>query len=64
MARLIDPVTGTVVNIEGDLEKLYRARGWVDPSGQLKKNKATPEKPVEDDGNDKPVTRRNTRRTK
>lgn len=28
MARLKHPVTGTVVEIEGDLEDQYRAAGW------------------------------------
>lgn len=30
MPALKHPTAGTVVVVEGDLEKRYRARGWVD----------------------------------
>lgn len=40
MARLTLPGVGTVVHVEGDLEKNYRAAGWTEVQ-----QKATPEKP-------------------
>lgn len=61
MPRLKNPATGTVVSVEGDLERRYRARGWAEPGGKPVK-KAEPEKPSEDNDADKPATRRNTRR--
>lgn len=40
MARLTLPGEGTVVHVEGDLEKDYRDAGWTEVQ-----QKATPEKP-------------------
>lgn len=63
MARLSNPDAGTVIVVQGDLEQLYRARGWVEYDVRPSKAvKAAPEKPSDDDDTDKPVTRRNTRR--
>lgn len=62
MAFLVNPVTGTVVSVQGDLESRYRARGWAEHGSQPASVKAAPEKPSDDDDTDKPVTRRNTRR--
>jgi len=62
MSRLVNPDTGTVVSVQGDLEARYRARGWAEHGSQPAKVKATPDKPSDDDDTDKPVTRRNTRR--
>lgn len=61
MPRLVNPATGTVVGVQGELERRYRARGWAEPDGKPSK-KATPEKPVNDGETDKPATRRNARR--
>lgn len=62
LAWIKDPATGMVVSCEGDLEQRYRARGWVGLFDQPKVPLVTPEEPEEDVA-DKPVTRRNTRRT-
>ena len=41
MSRLTLPGVGTVVHVEGDLEGVYRAAGWVDADQE----DAIPEKP-------------------
>lgn len=64
MTRLINPATGTVVHVQGELESRYRSRGWGEPNGKPEAMKAAPERPSEDEGSDKPVTRSNTRRKK
>jgi len=46
MARLIDPVRGTVVRCEGDLAARYLAQGWTDADAEVEPVKATPEKPA------------------
>ena len=46
MSRLTNPATGAVVRIKGDLERMYRARGWVDADAPAPVVEATPEKPV------------------
>lgn len=66
MSRLQNPETGTVVDVQGELELLYRSRGWAEHNARPSKAvKVAPEKPSENDADtedDKPVTRRNTRR--
>lgn len=47
MSRLISPVAGTIVHVEGDLESAYRARGWVDAeTAEAPVVEAAPEKPT------------------
>lgn len=62
MTFLVNPDTGTVVSVQGNLEQRYRARGWAEPKGRPAA-KVAPEKPSEDK-DEKPATRRNTRRSK
>lgn len=45
MSRLVNPVTGTVVHCEGDLEAAYRARGWAEPEAARPVAEVAPEKP-------------------
>lgn len=45
MTLLVNPATGTVVDVQGDLELRYRARGWAEPIAQSD-NEAIPEEPV------------------
>lgn len=45
MALLVNPATGTVVSVGGNLEKRYRARGWAEHNSQPE-NEAIPEEPV------------------
>lgn len=62
LARLQNPVTGTVVSVEGDLEERYRARGWSEPDTQTREPLAAPEEPVDAPPPEKPATRRTARR--
>lgn len=63
MSRLQNPDTGTVVDVQGDLERLYRSRGWAEHNARPSKAvKVAPEKPSEETDAEKPATRRNTRR--
>lgn len=63
MSRLQNPDTGTVVDVQGELERLYRSRGWAEHNARPSKAvKVAPEKPSDDDDTDKQATRRNTRR--
>lgn len=62
LARLQNPVTGTVVSVEGDLEVRYRARGWPEPDAQAKEPLVAPEEPADAPPSEKPATRRTARR--
>lgn len=67
MARLINPDTGGVVACEGDLADRYLSRGWALADGEAQHAvEAAPEEPPikaeEPAEDDKPVTRRSTRR--
>lgn len=70
MALLVNPDTGTVVSVKGDLEARYRARGWAEHGSQSASVKAAPEKPKpepdtdSDDTETEPVKRSQTRRKK
>jgi hypothetical protein len=45
MARLVNPDSGTVVGVEGDLEAHYRALGWADADAPARSTvAAAPEK--------------------
>lgn len=78
MTLLVNPATGTVVDVQGDLELRYRARGWAEPIAQSD-NEAIPEEPVveieaeveeataievESEVEEKPATRSNAKRSK
>lgn len=45
MALLVNPATGTVVSVQGDLETRYRARGWAEHNSQPE-IEAIPEEPA------------------
>jgi len=45
MSRLVNPGTGTVVHVEGDLDALYRSRGWRDADAPAEPVEVPPEKP-------------------
>lgn len=62
MPFLVNPDTGTVVSVQGELEQRYRARGWAEPKGRPAV-KVAPAKPSGDVA-EKPTTRRNARRSK
>lgn len=68
MTRLRNPGTGLVVSCEGDLAARYQAQGWVPADAVAQPaREAAPKKPAtstaeEPADEDKPVTRRSTRR--
>ena len=63
---LRNPGTGLVVSCEGDLAARYQAQGWVSADAEAKPApKAAAEKPdvkSTDEADNKPVTRRASRR--
>lgn len=64
--ELRNPGTGLVVSCEGDLATRYQAQGWVPTDdGAKPAPKAAAEKPEAesaDEADEKPVTRRSSRR--
>ena len=66
--RLRNPGTGLVVSCEGDLAARYQSLGWVSADAEARPaRKAAAEKPEvkqseDSTEEDKPVTRRSTRR--